>query len=443
MRRVGALAAVAAVAGLALWVMLRGASYEVSLDLSNASQLVKGDLVKVGGVPVGKVSSISLADDGRARLQLSVRDDSLTPLPVGTKAVVRSTSLAGIANRYVALQLGPNNAGSIPDGGRIPAEDGEPEVDLDAVLNTLGPSAQRDLSDLVRAGSGLIGKKNERYANAGLHALNPALSQSAATAREIVRDENAFTRFLIESADVVNTVTSRPADLHELVGNTSGALGALADRSNELDRTLVELPGTLRSANTTLVNLRATIADLRPMMRDAQPAAPLLSALLERLSPFSRQAVPLVARLRRTVDAPGRSDDLLGVVRGFPEVATIADPAFKSVHDLAVDGLPVVQNIRPYTPEVIGGLAHGFGGSTSGYYDANGHYARISFQGSPYTFNNQGTLVPAPPSQNGLTGYRDHIYSRCPGGATQPLPDKSNPFLPSAAFPCKAEDTIR
>lgn len=435
------LAAVVAVAGLALWVMLRGTSYEVSLDLSNASQLVTGDQVKVGGVPVGKVSSISLADDGRARLELSLRDDSLTPLPVGTKAIVRSTSLAGIANRYVSLQLGPNNAGSIPDGGQIPAEDGQPEVDLDAVLNTLGPSAQRDLSRLVRAGSGLIGKENEGYANAGLHALNPALAQSAATAREIMRDQNAFTRFLIESADVVNTVTSRPADLDELVGNASGALGALADRSEELDRTLVALPATLRSANTTLVNLRATIADLRPMLRDAQPAAPLLSALLERLSPLSRRAVPLVARLRRTVDSPGRADDLLGVVRGFLDVANTAVPAFQSTHKLATDGLPVVRELRPYTPEVIGGLAHGFGGSTSAYYDANGHYARISFQGSPYTLNDEGTIVPAPPSQNGLTGYRDHIFSRCPGGATQPLPDKSNPFLPSESFPCK--DTIR
>src|SRR3954470_11491138 len=133
--------------------MLRGPTYDVSLTLASASQLVGGDEVKVGGVPVGSVSHIGLSDDGRATLKLSISDDSLTPLHYGTKAIIRSTSLAGIANRYVAIFPGPNNARTIPDGGQIPADDATPEVDLDAVLNTLGPSAQRDLHDLISAGS--------------------------------------------------------------------------------------------------------------------------------------------------------------------------------------------------------------------------------------------------------------------------------------------------
>jgi phospholipid/cholesterol/gamma-HCH transport system substrate-binding protein len=396
----------------------------------------------VGGVSVGKVAEIGLADDGQARLVLSLRDDSLTPLHKGTKAIIRSTSLAGIANRYVSLQPGPNSAATIADGGEIPAEDGRPEVDLDAVLNTLGPGAQRDLRRLVRASSGMISPTAERQANEGLRALNPALSQSAATMREIVRDQPAFERFILESANVVSTVVSRPEDLDQLVDDTAGALGALADRSTELDRTLVKLPDTLRSANTTLVNVRATLADLRPALREARPAAPLLSALLERLSPLAEKAVPLVARLRRTVDAPGRGDDLLGVVQGFPGVEAVAKPAFKSAEQTLSDALPVVHNARPYTPDLVGGLINGFGGTTGGYYDANGHYARIAFQGSPYSLNNVGSLVPLPPSTPGLTGYRKGLTARCPGAATQTAPDKSNPYAPEG-HPCKTEANPR
>jgi ABC-type transporter Mla subunit MlaD len=143
----------------------------------------------------------------------------------------------------------------------------------------------------------MISPQAERQANAGLEALNPALSQSGATAREIVRDEPAFERFIFESANVVSTVASRRDDLDQAVGNVAGALDALANRSAELDRTLVKLPDTLRAANTTLVNVRATLADLRPALRDARSAAPLLSALLERLSPLARQAIPVVARV--------------------------------------------------------------------------------------------------------------------------------------------------
>src|SRR5438093_1499275 len=49
---------------------------------------------------------------------------------------------------------------------------------------------------------------------------------------------------------------------------------------------------------------------------------------------------------------------------------------------------------------------NGFGGATGGYYDANGHYARISFQSSLYSLTNLGSLGPRPPSEQGLTGDR-------------------------------------
>lgn len=419
--------------------MLRGSGYEVSLTVSNASQLVKGNQVKVGGVAVGKVSAIGLTPDGQARLKLSLRDDALTPLHVGTKAVIRSTSLAGIANRYVALFPGPNDAPAIPDGGQLPAEDATPEVDLDAVLNTLGPSAQKDLHDLVSAGSAMISPKAERQANEGIEALNPALSQSAATMREIIRDQPAFERFILESAKVVSTVASRPQDLDQAVGNVAGTLATLARRSAELDRTLVKLPDTLRSGNTTLVNLRATLSDLRPAFRDAAPAAPLLSTLLERLSPVARDAIPLVKRVRRTVDAPGSRPDLLQVVEQFEPLARTAAPAFESANKALGDLLPLVREIRPYTPDVLGGLVNGFGGTTTGYYDANGHYARISFQGSPYSLNNLGSLAPVPPTRDGMTGYRKGITARCPGAAAQPAGDKSNPYVTSETK-CRPED---
>lgn len=440
--RIAALAAVAAASVLVLALLVRGPAYEVGMTVSNASQLVKGDQVKVGGVPVGKVSKIGLDDNGRAHLVLSLRDDSLTPLHAGTTAIIRSVSLAGIANRYVAIFPGPNNAAKIPDGGEIPADDATPEVDLDAVLNTLGPAAQRDLHDLVAAGSGMITPKAERQANDGIEALNPALSQAAATARQIIRDQPAFERFILESANVVSTVASRPDDLDQVVGNAAGTLDALSSRSGDLDRTLVKLPDTLRAANTTLVNIRATLADLRPALRDAQPAAPLLSAFLERLSPVARRAIPVVARTQRAVNRPDSDADLLGVVRGFAPLSQKAVPAFGSLRGTLSDALPVLREARPYTPDLIGGLINGFGGTTAGYYDANGHYARIAFEGSPYTPANGGSVVPAPPSQDGLTGYRKDVTSRCPGAAAQPAPDKSNPFK-TADTHCKLEDSAR
>src|SRR3954453_6200049 len=142
-----AVAAVLLAVGVIAWLLFSGggSSYDITLTLDNASQLVDGNQVKVGGVAVGSVQSIELADDGRARVKLSIDDDTVTPLHSGSRAAVRSSSLSGVANRYVALTPGPVNGGEIADGGTIRAEDTSAEVDLDEVLNTLDPSTLRDL----------------------------------------------------------------------------------------------------------------------------------------------------------------------------------------------------------------------------------------------------------------------------------------------------------
>lgn len=434
--RLFTLAAVALAVVAVGFVMFGGVeSYEVTLTIENAGQLVPGNEVKVGGVPVGKVEDIQLTKDARARLRLSIDDDELAPFHRGTTATVRSTSLSGIANRYVAIAPGPNDAEAIPDGGEIPGEDTRAAVDLDQVLNSLDAATQRDLDRFIRASSKLT-KGHEKEAGEGLRALNPALSQSARTARELASDRRALERFVVESAGVSSAVASRPADLDQLVGHAASSIGALARQDVALDSALRRFPSTLRSTNTTLVNLRSTLAALRPAIAEAKPVAPLLSAALELLQPLARQATPLLPRVRATVEGP-----LLRVLQRLPDLAGSAVPAFESTVKVADAVLPIVREARPYTPDVVGGLMNGFGGTTAGYYDANGHYVRISFQGSFATAEGEGTLVPS--GKGGLAGYRTGADKRCPGAGTQPGADGSNPWRPADDFPCDKEDTPR
>jgi phospholipid/cholesterol/gamma-HCH transport system substrate-binding protein len=435
-------ATVLAVAAVAVVMFWGGGSYTVHATFDNASQLVKGDQVKVGGVPVGQVSDLTLDANAQARVTLTIDDDALTPLHEGTRAEVRAVGLASIAGRYVALTPGPGNLRKIRDGGTIGADETSSEVDLDTVLNTLDPQTLGDLRQVVQGlGSATAGRA--KAFNQAMHDLNPALSQTAATTREVVRDQGAFERFLLQSADVVGAVASRAPELERLVPAAGGTLSAIASRTADLDEILRRFPPTLRVANTTLVNLRGAIADLRPAVRDARPVAPLLNKTLVRLRPVARAGVRVIPSLRRLIDAPGR-EDLLGVVRTMPSVAARAVPAFRSAFATAKDALPAVGVIRAYGPDLIGGQVEGYGGAGSIYYDANGHYMRISFQGSGYTLNNQGSLIPQPPSVGGLTGYRTGLDARCPGAATTPAPDGSNPWHPPRDdFPCDPKDDPR
>ncbi|MBA2505217.1 MAG: hypothetical protein H0V29_04645, partial [Thermoleophilaceae bacterium] len=166
------------------------------------------------------------------------------------------------------------------------------------------------------------------------------------------------------------------------------------------------------------------------------------ATFLRRLRPVARRGRPVIARLTRAVDAPRRGGDLLDVLKKLPPLAKSSIPAFESTEKTVADAQPIVDDARPYTPDLIGGLFNGFGGATGGYYDANGHFARISAQASVYSLANFASLVPLPAAQQGLTGYRKGVIKRCPGAAQQALPDGSSPNLERAGS-CNPADSPR
>src|ERR687885_2666177 len=115
-------AVVAAIVIVAILLFAGGGGYEVKARFENASQLVKGNQVEIGGTAAGSVDDIRLTDDGQAEIKMTV-DDEYKPLPTGTQAVIKQASQSGIANRYVELDLPPGRkdgkVSDIPDGGKI------------------------------------------------------------------------------------------------------------------------------------------------------------------------------------------------------------------------------------------------------------------------------------------------------------------------------------
>src|ERR671927_1900292 len=118
--RVAAIAAVIATIVLIAIVLFGGISspYTVKARFLNAGQLVKGNPVQVGGVPIGSVTGIHITDDGAAEITMSIDGDH-APLRRGTRAEIRQFSQSGLANRYIDLSIPPDSNDEIPDGGVI------------------------------------------------------------------------------------------------------------------------------------------------------------------------------------------------------------------------------------------------------------------------------------------------------------------------------------
>src|SRR4051812_16837243 len=139
---------VLAIAIVAVILFTGGTDYTVKVQFENAGQLVKGNQVEVGGRPIGSVTDISLTSDGLAQIEIKL--DDLKPLHEGTTAVIRSASLSGIANRYVALSLGPQSNRAIASGGYIRADRTTSPVDLDQLFNTLDAPTRKGLQDIIQ-----------------------------------------------------------------------------------------------------------------------------------------------------------------------------------------------------------------------------------------------------------------------------------------------------
>src|SRR4051812_25514080 len=106
--RAGKVAAVVAAVGAAalVWLLLfGGGGYRVNARFLNGGQLVRGNPVEIGGVPVGSVKDLRITDDGQAEATLAIDGDH-APLRRGTHATIRQASQSGIANRYVELRPG-------------------------------------------------------------------------------------------------------------------------------------------------------------------------------------------------------------------------------------------------------------------------------------------------------------------------------------------------
>jgi phospholipid/cholesterol/gamma-HCH transport system substrate-binding protein len=420
---------IAAVAVVAVLLFGGGGGYQVTAEFQNASQLVKGNLVEIGGRSVGKVNDISLEPNGQAAIKFSV-DGDFAPLHAGTTATIRVNSLSGIANRYVSLSPGPNTGDVIHSGGHIQADETTSAVDLDQIFNTLDPKTRRGLQQLIRGSATQLNGKG-KLANQSLHYLAPALSTSSLVAQELTRDQAEFQRFVIDTSNVVTTIAGRRNDLSALVGNANATTRAIGSENVSLNQALAALPATLRQGNSTFVDLNSTLNDLDTLVNVSKPATKRLAPFLRQLRPLIRDATPTITDLRHLIRTKGSNNDLIELLTKQPRLASLAKTDFPRTIQALQKGQPVVDYLRPFAPDFTGWLTKFAEGAAN--YDANGHYARIQpmFNAFSLTDNPSGAFLTAAPDTQRLAGLQTGKQQRCPGAATQPAPDGSNPYRES------------
>jgi phospholipid/cholesterol/gamma-HCH transport system substrate-binding protein len=441
-----ALVALLAAAVLIAAMLLRGSAgdYQVTARFQNAAQLVKGNNVQVAGVRAGTVQDISLAPDGQAEVTMSI-DGDYAPLRRGTHATIRLASLSGVANRYVDLQMAPQRAPEIPDGGVIEQDSTTTAVDLDQLFNTFDEGTRKDLSSLLKG----LGRQHEgrgEQMNAGFLYLNPSLSASSRLFRELNRDSALLERFVVASSQLVTDLADRREDLAGLVDNLATTTTAIGNEQAALRESVERLPGFMRRANTTFLNLRAALDDLDPLVEESKPVAKKLRPFMAELRPLARDARPTLRDLSEMIRRPGAANDLIELNRLQPALRDIAtreaerngaerEGAFPASTEALRGSTPLFAHFRPYSADLVGWFDDF---SHSGIYDALGAASRVGVHANAFSLVD-GQLAPIPPELREealLAAPARGQNHRCPGAADHLGDDGSNPYKPTPDFNC-------
>jgi phospholipid/cholesterol/gamma-HCH transport system substrate-binding protein len=267
-----------------------GDTHEFKALFTTASQLQKGDDVRVAGVPVGEVKDVEVAHRSEALVTFTVKSD--VPLTTASRAEIRYLNLVG--DRYLALVRGRPGAGPLPAGATIPVRLTKPALNLTVLFNgfqplfaALDPKQVNQLSlNLVRTLQGEGGTVQSLLANTA------SLTGSLANRDQLIGE------VIGNLSTMLKTVDSRHRELNQLVVGLKTWMGQLARDRHAIGASIQNVSRLTSLVAGLLADgrplLKADVAQLRELAtrlaqpRNKQVVAQMLDRLPEMLTDQTR-----------------------------------------------------------------------------------------------------------------------------------------------------------
>ena len=232
-------------------------------DFSEAGGLKPNDEVRIAGVRVGKVDSVSL-DSGHVKVAFRIENGA--DFGTDTRAAIKVKTLLGA----MYLSLEPSGPGQLPKGSEIPVARTSSPYDVVQAFSGLASTSERiDTHQLARSLTTLADltrntPKNFRQALAGVSALSGNLA---------ARNEQIGT-LLQNLRGVTTTLNARDQDIVGLMQDSAVLFKALVKRRDAVHN-------LLRSTSELSVELTELVRQSRT---DLQPALTHLSAVVDVLN---------------------------------------------------------------------------------------------------------------------------------------------------------------
>jgi phospholipid/cholesterol/gamma-HCH transport system substrate-binding protein len=242
-------------------------TYHVTALFDDVTGLIPDDNVKVAGVVVGKVLTVS-AKHGRALVEFEIDNDH-ADLPRDTKAAIRWRNLIG--QRYLYLYPGQSPQ-ALQDNDVISST--ASAVDLGELFNKLGPivgaidpsQVNKLLETLTQA---LDGRQDK---------VGQALDDLAVLAKGLGSRDQAIQRLITNLDTVAATINRRDAQIDTMLQNLITLSDAFGDNTATLDAAVKEfgkfstdLDHVLSNNTTQIDGLLTHLAQLTATVHEKLP----------------------------------------------------------------------------------------------------------------------------------------------------------------------------
>jgi phospholipid/cholesterol/gamma-HCH transport system substrate-binding protein len=317
-------------------------TYDINVQLPQASGLQPGNQVRVGGTRVGLIGSLSPQQDsatGRvtaiAHLKL---EKGVQPLPADTIAIVQSVSPIGL--KYLSLTKG-SSAQTLRPGATIPLSHTREPVDIDQLFGMFDKKTrianQQNLTDF---GNGLAGRGiglNETLAE-----LRPLVERAVPVLRNLASPRTGLHELWIaldRAASEVAPVAEAQAGFYS---NLDTFLAAWASVAPSLEEAIEGGPAALRQATHSLPFEAPFVEKSAEFMRLLRPGA---SALRTTAGPLGHAFAVGAVNLRSAVALNGEIAEASKALGAFAQNPIVQSALEDLTHTLTL-GNPLVAGLK-------------------------------------------------------------------------------------------------
>jgi virulence factor Mce-like protein len=371
-------------------------TYDLKANLPNASQLVKGFEVRIGGARVGFISRIEpkKREDGSTYAQVTMKlDKEIEPIPADSTLLVRPRSAIGL--KYIELTPGEGRAG-LQAGATIPVRQARPEVvELDDLFNMFDAKARvGSRNSLDGYGGALAGRG--RDINLALEQFVPLLENLEPVARNLSSPQTRLDRFfrsLGRAAEEVAPVAEEQASLFVNLDTSFTALAQVARPF--LQETISEAPISEEVAirdfplqRPFIRNNTALFRELRPGVAVLPSAAPVLADAFEIGTDVLPKTIPTNEDLADVFDTLADFSEDPTVQAGINQLTRLASSLKPTLNFITP-----VQTTCNYATLLFRNAASLFSDG-----DSNGNWQRFIIVSAP---TERGTLITGPNNESG------------------------------------------